>query len=284
LLGANGAGKTTVIKMLTGILPPTRGAGHVAGADMRTAPRAIQRRIGYVSQAFSLYTDLSVHENIRLYAGIYGLDARATRERAAWVLAMGDLAGHEDDIAGRLPVGLRQRLAIGCALLHRPQVLFLDEPTAGVDPIGRRRLWDILFALTREEGVAILVTTHYMGEAEHCDHLALLHGGRLIADAAPAALKRALVEEAGELLELAVSDPALAVERLAAGGYEHVALHGRRVHLLSRAPETDRERIAAVLAAAGLRLESVTTRPVSIEDVFVYRVGRLERAAAEAGP
>jgi ABC-2 type transport system ATP-binding protein len=153
LLGANGAGKTTVIKMLTGILKPSSGE---RGWPAPTCARrlAIKERIGYMSQAFSLYHDLSVLENIRLYAGIYGLDDKAARVRTDWVIGMAGLAGFENDAAGRLPMGLRQRLALGCALVHQPQVLFLDEPTSGVDPIGRRMFWDILFHLSRREGVA----------------------------------------------------------------------------------------------------------------------------------
>ena len=282
LLGANGAGKTTVIKMLTGILAPTRGEGHVAGADMRRAGAAIKRRIGYVSQAFSLYTELTVQENILLYAGIYGLTGAEARARAAWVLDMGGLHGHERDAAASLPMGLRQRLALGCALVHRPQVLFLDEPTSGVDPIGRRRFWDILFRLSRAEGVAILITTHYMLEAEHCDRLALLFAGRLVADAAPAELKREVEAEAGTLLEIACSQPLLAMEQLAQAGFRETALFGKHIHLLSPAAERDRARIPPLLAASGIRVDSIAARPLSMEDVFVYRVTALEQRAAQA--
>ena len=283
LLGANGAGKTTVIKMLTGILRPTGGEGYVAGADMQRAAAAIKRRIGYVSQAFSLYTDLTVLENILLYAGIYGLNAAEARARAAWVLDMGGLNGHERDLAGSLPMGLRQRLALGCALVHRPQVLFLDEPTSGVDPVGRRRFWEILFRLSRAEGVAILITTHYMLEAEHCDRLALLFAGRLVADAAPAALKREVEAEAGTLLEIACRQPLLAMEQLAQAGFRETALFGKHIHLLSSAPQRDRVRIAPLLAAAGIQVDAIEARPLSMEDVFVYRVTALERRAAQAG-
>jgi ABC-2 type transport system ATP-binding protein len=283
LLGANGAGKTTVIKMLTGILRPTGGTGQVAGADMQRAAAAIKRRIGYVSQVFSLYTDLTVLENILLYAGIYGLNAAEARSRAAWVLDMGGLNGHERELAGSLPMGLRQRLALGCALVHRPQVLFLDEPTSGVDPVGRRRFWDILFRLSRAEGVAILITTHYMLEAEHCDRLALLFAGRLVADAAPAALKREVEAEAGTLLEIACAQPLLAMEQLAQAGFGETALFGRHIHLLSPAAERDRARIPPLLAASGIAVDSISARPLSMEDVFVYRVTALERRAARAG-
>jgi ABC-2 type transport system ATP-binding protein len=189
LVGPNGAGKSTVIRMLTGLLAPTSGTARIGGVDIRSAPQAIRRRIGYVSQVFSLYRDLTVVENIRLYAGIYGLDGRATRARLAWVLEMAGLEGREHTWAEALPMGLRQRLALGCALVHRPGILFLDEPTSGVDPIGRRRFWDILQRLAREDGVAVLVTTHDMLEVEHCDRVGLMYAGRLIADDSPAALR-----------------------------------------------------------------------------------------------
>ena len=282
LLGANGAGKTTVIKMLTGILKPSSGAGRVAGADMRTAGLAIKERIGYMSQAFSLYHDLSVVENIRLYAGIYGLDDRQAQRRTDWVIGMAGLAGFEHDGAGRLPMGLRQRLALGCALVHEPRVLFLDEPTSGVDPIGRRMFWDILFHLSRREGVAILVTTHYMSEAEHCDHLALMYAGRVVADASPEAMKAAIAEESGRLLELRVDRPVPAQAALKAAGYGSAALHGRAVHLLSRDVDGDLARLPGVLAAAGVQVQAACLRPLSMEDVFVQRITALEEAARRA--
>jgi ABC-2 type transport system ATP-binding protein len=278
LLGANGAGKTTVIKMLTGILRPTAGSGRVAGVDMRRPARSIKARIGYMSQAFSLYQDLTVVENVRLYAGIYGLGAAETEARLAWILDVGDLGGHEDVPAGRLPMGMRQRLALGCALVHHPHALFLDEPTSGVDPVGRRRFWTILFGLARDEGVAILVTTHYMAEAEHCDRLALMFAGRLVADASPAELRRQVEAEAGRLLEVSVDRPGAALDRLVSEGFE-AALHGTRLHLLSRDPDRDTARVAAALAAGGLVLRGVARRGLSMEDVFVSRVTGLERAA-----
>jgi ABC-2 type transport system ATP-binding protein len=197
LLGSNGAGKTTVIKMLTGILQPTGGEGWVAGVKMRHAAGALKERIGYVSQAFSLYLDLTVVENIRLFAGVYGLGSRETKTRLDWIVKMANLAGFEETSAGQLPMGVRQRLALGCALVHRPQVLFLDEPTSGVDPIGRRRFWEILLHLSREEGVALLVTTHYLSE-----RLALMYGGRIVSEGSPSGLKQEVEQEAGVLLEL----------------------------------------------------------------------------------
>jgi ABC-2 type transport system ATP-binding protein len=276
LLGANGAGKTTVIKMLTGILPPTGGEGRVAGADMRSAGQAIKERIGYMSQAFSLYLDLTVRENIRLYAGIYGLNRQESAGRLAWVLNMAGLLGHEKELAGSLPMGLRQRLALGCALVHRPRILFLDEPTSGVDPVGRRRFWEILFRLSREDGVAILVTTHYMGEAEHCDHLALMFSGRVVADASPAAMKAEVEAEAGHLFEITTDQPVRAVASLTKNGFAQAALFGKRIHILCKQPEQDRKRIQQILSEAGVALTAFAARPLSMEDVFVYRVTSLE--------
>jgi ABC-2 type transport system ATP-binding protein len=281
LLGANGAGKTTVIKMLTGILRPSSGTGRVAGADVRTSGAAIKERIGYVSQVFSLYPDLSVIENIRLYAGIYGLTAAESRRRAQWVIEMAGLAGREAERPASLPMGLRQRLALGCALVHRPQVLFLDEPTSGVDPVGRRQFWDILFRLAREDGVAILVTTHYMSEAEHCDRLALMHAGRIVADAAPEALKRSVEAEAGQLIELKVADTSRTLALLREAGFD-AYLHGGSVRLLARDPEAEGARIRTLLADAGIVLHALAPRPLSMEDVFVYRVTALERVASGA--
>ena len=281
LLGANGAGKTTVIKMLTGIIPPTGGAGWVAGADMHRAGGAIKERIGYMSQAFSLYLDLTVTENIRLFAGIYGLDRRDARRRMEWIVDMAGLKGYEADRTGRLPMGVRQRLALGCALVHSPRVLFLDEPTSGVDPIGRRRFWEMLSQLAREDGVAILVTTHYMSEAEHCDRLGLMHAGRLVAEGSPADLKRQLVQDTGPLLEILTDQPGRALAQLAASGLVNATLSGTKVHVLSPDPGRDETRIRAVLSGSGIAVESVRIRQPSLEDVFVSRVRTLEQASQE---
>lgn len=276
LLGANGAGKSTVIKMLTGILSPTSGSGQVAGADMRSAGFAIKERIGYMSQAFSLYMDLTVLENIRLYAAVYGLSEARTRERTAWVLDMAGLAGQQGMRASQLPMGLRQRLALGCALVHGPQVVFLDEPTSGVDPVGRRSFWDILFRLSREQGMAVLVTTHYMSEAEHCDHLALMYAGRVVADDSPAGMKAAVEREAGHLLEIRTARPADTLAWLRQQGWRHSALFGTLVHCLPADPAVDAAALSLRLQGAGLAAASVQARPLSMEDVFVYRITDLE--------
>jgi ABC-2 type transport system ATP-binding protein len=277
LLGANGAGKTTVIKMLNGLMPPTGGEGWVAGADMKTAGGAIKERIGYMSQAFSLYLDLTVEENIRLFAGIYGLNRPATTTRLEWILSMAGLKGYESSLTSRLPMGVRQRLALGCALVHQPRVLFLDEPTSGVDPIGRRHFWDILSVLAREEGVAIMVTTHYMSEAEHCDKLALMFAGRIVSEGSPSEMKRQVETEAGRLVELTVDRPAPAINELELAGFAGVALFGTKLHLLSHDPEGDEPRIREICAASQVVVQSIKTRPLSLEDVFVYRVMELEK-------
>ncbi len=282
LLGANGAGKTTVIKMLVGLLPPTSGTGFVAGSPMARAGRSIKEHIGYMSQVFSLYGDLTVVENIELYAGIYGLDRRATRERTAWILEMADLLGVERQRTSTLPVGLRQRLALGCALVHRPRVLFLDEPTSGVDPVGRRRFWDLLFRLSREDRVSILITTHAMSEAEHCDHLALLYAGRIVADASPEAMKADLAAEVGGVLEVRTDQPLAALEALQRAGFSGAALHGRTIHLLAPESPDVRARIQGALEGAGARLQGIAVQPLTMEDVFVTRVLALERENGEA--
>jgi ABC-type multidrug transport system ATPase subunit len=277
LLGANGAGKTTVIKMLTGIIRPTGGAGRIAGADMREAGQAIKERIGYMSQAFSLYLDLTVLENIRLYAGIYGLNKAQTRLRTDWIIDMAGLAGFESALAAGLPMGIRQRLALGCALVHQPQVLFLDEPTSGVDPVGRRRLWETIFRLSREEAVTVLVTTHYMSEAEHCDHLALMFAGKVVADASPTEMKSQVEAEAGQLIEVATDQPMRAQQSLVQNGFPGASVYGKSIHLFSQEPDADGGQIAKILAADGIGFISAVPKPLSMEDVFVYRVMALEK-------
>jgi ABC-2 type transport system ATP-binding protein len=282
LLGANGAGKTTVIKMLNGILLPSGGTGLVAGADMRTAAGSIKERIGYMSQAFSLYLDLTVEENIRLFAGIYGLDKRTMAERYRWIITMAGLSGYESSLTGRLPMGVRQRLALGCALVHSPRVLFLDEPTSGVDPIGRRHFWEILSRLAREDGVAILITTHYMSEAEHCDNLALMYAGRIVAGGSPVDMKRQVEQEAGRLFEVVADQPAKALVHLRQAGFHGAALFGTKLHFFCRDPLRDKDCACQALEDSGVQVTSVNERPLSLEDVFVYRVMALEQAEQPA--
>ncbi|MEI6335472.1 MAG: ATP-binding cassette domain-containing protein [Methylococcaceae bacterium] len=276
LLGANGAGKTTTIKMLTGILPPSAGEGHVAGADMRHAGQLIKERIGYMSQSFSLYMDLTVMENIRLYASIYGINRKIIKQRLAWVIHIAGLEDVIGQLAGSLSMGIRQRLALGCALVHQPTVLFLDEPTSGVDPIGRRHFWEILVHLARVEQVAILVTTHYMSEAEHCDHLALMYAGRVIADDSPANMIQALQNEAGQLLEITTDNPLATLEHLKQARFKGATLYGKHIHLLTLNIETVKDRIRELLEKQSIKLITLEARSPTLEDVFVYRVLALE--------
>lgn len=188
LLGANGAGKSTLIRMLCGILQPTSGSAMVAGLPVATRSDEIKQRIGYMSQLFSLYRDLTVRENIRLFAGIYGLFGAAERERARWALSVAGLETRAKTMAGDLSGGYRQRLALACALLHEPVVLFLDEPTSGVDPVARRSFWDLIDSLAAG-GTTVMVTTHYLDEAEYCNQLAMMHAGRIVATGTPGAIK-----------------------------------------------------------------------------------------------
>lgn len=281
LLGANGAGKTTAIKMLTGILPPSEGEGQVAGADMRNAAQAIKERIGYMSQAFSLYLDLTVIENIHLYASIYGVSRSILKQRLDWVIQIAGLEEVTAQLAGSLPMGVRQRLALGCALVHQPGVLFLDEPTSGVDPIGRRHFWEILMHLANVEQVAILVTTHYMSEAEHCDHLALMYAGRVIADDTPGNMIQALQDEAGQLLNITTDQPLQALALLEKSDFKGVALFGRHIHLLAQDRDTAEKKIRELLDKESIKLLNLSADAPSLEDVFVYRVLALENQEPE---
>ena len=189
-LGPNGAGKSTTIRMLCGLLKPTSGRAEVAGFDVSRYPESVRQNIGYMSQKFSLYNDLTVIENIRLFAGLYSVPASDLQQRIEWALKMANLKGQENLITGTLPGGWKQRLALGCAVLHKPPVIFLDEPTSGVDPIARREFWDLIYQLS-ENGHTVFVTTHYMDEAEYCHRLALMYKGKIIAMDTPAALMQA---------------------------------------------------------------------------------------------
>jgi len=276
-LGANGAGKTTAIKMLTGILPPSAGEGEVAGANMRFAGQAIKERIGYMSQAFSLYRDLTVRENLRLYATIYGVRRVRLEQRIDELVVLAGLQSATDSLVHALPMGMRQRLALSCALVHRPRVLFLDEPTSGVDPIGRRRFWEILVRLAKVDQVAILVTTHYMSEAEHCDHLALMYAGRVIADDSPVQMKQALAQKTGQMLDILASRPLEAMKILQKAGFEGISLFGKHIHLLTRDADRIVRQLPQLFSRHGVELIGCTPLPVTLEDVFVYRVLVLEK-------
>ncbi|MBW1953684.1 MAG: ABC transporter ATP-binding protein [Deltaproteobacteria bacterium] len=267
-LGPNGAGKTTLIKMLTGILPPSGGQAWIAGHELGTYRQKIKLQLGYMSQKFSLYRDLTVLENLQLYGGIYRMSAAELHSRIPQILAMTDLEGREDELAGGLPLGIRQRLALGCAILHRPRLVFLDEPTSGVDPLARRKFWQIISELAAD-GVTVLVSTHYMDEAQHCQRLALMHQGRLVAVGTPEELRGRAEAGLGRLLEVETQDFRQAM-MVVQKEFSQAFLHGSRIHIPTREPEADRQRIQKLLAQAGLPLDQVLEIPLSMEDTFIY--------------
>jgi len=272
-LGPNGAGKSTTIRMLCGILTPTAGEGRVAGFDIATQPEQIRQRAGYMSQRFSLYDDLTVNENITFFGGVYGVTGERLAARREWILTMADLRGREDSLTGQLAVGFKQRLALGCAVVHEPSVVFLDEPTAGVDPISRRQFWDLIYEATGG-GVTAFVTTHYMDEAEHCDRLALIYGGRVIALGTPDQLR---AELPGIVYELACEQPAAAVAVLQAEpGVLEAALFGAGVHART-APGVPAEHLQQALAGAGIRVERIEAISPGLEDVFVALIEEADR-------
>jgi ABC-2 type transport system ATP-binding protein len=267
-LGPNGAGKTTAIRMLIGSLPPTSGTARVAGHDVAVEPYAVRRAIGYMSQLFSLYGDLTVRENLDLFAGLYDLSGERRSGRIRWALANAELEGREEQLTAMLPLGLKQRLALGSAILHEPAVLFLDEPTSGVDPAARRAFWELISDLAAG-GTTILVSTHYMEEAEHCHRVALMNRGRLIAIDAPSALKASLERP---ILEVRTSDPSRAAAILdGLEELEDATMFGRAVHVVVSDEAVARERIAAALEREGVELGEVRRVRPTLEDVFVSR-------------
>lgn len=272
-LGPNGAGKTTTIKMLTGLLKPTRGRARVAGFDVGADAAEVKSRVGYMSQQFSLYADLTVIENVRLFGGLYGVTGDHLTRRAAEILEMAGLSGRADRLTGSLPLGWKQRLALGCAILHGPPVLFLDEPTSGVDPIARRRFWDLIDGLS-ERGTTVFVSTHYMEEAEFCHRLALMNRGAMIALDTPGALRAGMQEP---ILELSGVDAPGAVEVLQSEpDVLEAAMFGRRVHVVVEDATAATAKIPAVLAAGGISGHPALRRiEPSLEDVFVSHVRRV---------
>jgi ABC-2 type transport system ATP-binding protein len=266
-LGPNGAGKSTTIRMLCGLLRPSSGRAVVAGFDVAQRPEQVRQNIGYMSQKFSLNNDLKVMENIRLFAGLYSVPRAQLKERIAWALRMSNLEGRETLLTGTLPGGWKQRLALGCAVLHRPPVIFLDEPTSGVDPIARRQFWDLIHEMAGE-GVTVFVTTHYMEEAEYCNRLALIFRGRIVALGTPTELKQRCMK--GELLLVECEPLGAALELLrAAPGVLDAAVFGNAIHLVVEDAATVAPRIASFLADGGIHVSQVEKIRPSLEDVFV---------------
>jgi ABC-2 type transport system ATP-binding protein len=266
-LGPNGAGKSTTIRMLCGLLRPTSGRALVAGYDVSRQPESVRQNIGYMSQKFSLYNDLKVIENLRLFAGLYSVPSGQLKERIAWALDMANLKGQENLIVGTLPGGWKQRLALGCAVLHRPAIIFLDEPTSGVDPIVRRQFWDLIHTMAGT-GVTVFVTTHYMEEAEYCNRLALIFRGRIVALGTPTELKQRFMR--GELLLVECSPLGPAMEALrSAAAVMDAAVFGNSLHLVVQDAQAAIPEVRKCLADHGAAVQRVVAIPPSLEDVFV---------------
>jgi len=272
-LGPNGAGKSTTIRMLNGLLLPTRGSGAVAGFDIVRETAQIKQHIGYMSQRFSLYEDLTAFENLTFFGGIYGLDGARLQERTEAALTQVGLWDRRHDLTRTLALGLRQRLALASAILHEPPILFLDEPTSGVDPISRRNFWDMIYALA-ERGVTILVTTHYMEEAEFCDRLVLIYQGRIIIQGTPRELKRTVPqqilavypERLGEALEI--------VQRLP--GVREAAVFGDGLHVASANAAEMESAVRQALDAEGIAIRRLARVEPSLEDAFISLIERSE--------
>ena len=273
-LGPNGSGKTTTIRMLCGLLSPTSGSGTVAGWDILHQQERIKPEVGYMSQKFSLYNDLTVEENLDFYAGVYGLSNSRLEIRKRWALEMAGLIGRERALTRNLSGGWKQRLALGCAILHEPRVLFLDEPTSGVDPISRRAFWDLIDNLS-ERGVTVFVTTHYMDEAEHCHTLGLIYNGKLIAHGSPTGLRANV--QGGQMLEVASPQPIRALQALQGlEGVLSAGLYGDRVHVLVEDVARTGQNIQSALASKGHPARSIQPIPFSLEDLFVIFIEREE--------
>jgi ABC-2 type transport system ATP-binding protein len=278
-LGPNGSGKTTTIRILLGLLRPTEGMATVLGENIAQSPERVRPRLGYMSQRFSLYDDLTVVENLRFYGRTYGLKREKLRERIDFALAMADLKGRERDRTSNLSGGWRQRLALGAAILHDPELVFLDEPTAGVDPVSRRAFWELLYEIATQ-GTTIFVTTHYMDEAEHCEELAFIHEGNIIARGSPQQIKDTMMR--GQVLEISPGDPSQAMLILENGrkagslDVEEVALYGAQIHVI--APDVARVSpvITTMITEGGTEPGNMAVIAPSLEDVFISCVRREE--------
>jgi ABC-2 type transport system ATP-binding protein len=266
-LGPNGAGKSTTIRMLCGLLHPTSGLASVAGIDVAKQPERVRQRIGYMSQKFSLYNDLTVEENIRFFGGMYQVPDLEMGERIRWVIRMAGLEGRERTLTATLAVGWKQRLALGCAVLHKPAVLFLDEPTSGVDPISRRQFWELIHEMAAS-GVTVFVTTHYMDEAEYCNLLVLIYQGRIVASGSPAELKRTAMKGELLLIECEPLGPALEALEKSASAMD-VAVFGNALHAVVSSAAEAIPRLRAELERAAVTVHRIEAIPASLEDVFV---------------
>jgi len=278
-LGPNGAGKSTTIRILCGLLAPTSGRATVDGYDVATQSELVRQNIGYMSQKFSLYDDLTVEENIEFFGGVYGVPPQTLPQRRDYVLKMANLEDRRQTPTRELPGGLKQRLALGCAILHEPPILFLDEPTSGVDPVARRNFWELIYKLS-ESGHTIFVTTHYMDEAEYCHRVALMYSGRVIALGSPAELKHVFGEH--HLLMLETSDLLGAMRALhGRKAIVDVAVFGSGLHIKVDDEPRAVEEIRSALGAAGIKIDGLEPIPPSMEDVFVGLIEEQERLVAK---
>jgi ABC-2 type transport system ATP-binding protein len=270
LLGSNGAGKSTLIRMFCGLLTPTSGKGLVLGLDIGRQSEAIRRRIGYMTQRFSLYDDLTVRQNLDFFSGVYGLRGKERGDRIAWAIKMANLTGKESLVTRSLPGGWKQRLALACAVLHRPQVVFLDEPTGGVDPISRRRFWTLIDEMSGE-GVTLIVTTHYLDEAERCDRIALMHAGRLLAIGTVPEMKQVFAGRA--ILEVHCPRFLEAQEQLDRESWVlEASVFGDRLHVVVADAQDGRRRILELLEQEGNTPAAVERIVPSLEDVFIHSI------------
>ena len=266
-LGPNGAGKSTTIKMLCGILPPTAGTGRVGGYDIVKDRGRIKTIIGYMSQKFSLYQDLTVEENIDFYSGIYNIPTAKKQERKEWIIEMAGLEDLRGNLTRNLSGGWKQRLALGCAIIHQPEIVFLDEPTSGVDPIAREKFWDLIRKMAGQ-GITVFVTTHYMDEAENCGRMVLIYKGSIIAMGTPEELKTKFMK--GEVLEITVANPELWVEKLTGlAGVQETALFGTTVHAVVGKAAREKEGVEKYLRDNKAEDCQVARIKPSLEDVFV---------------
>ncbi|HMQ68425.1 MAG TPA: ABC transporter ATP-binding protein [Ignavibacteria bacterium] len=278
-LGSNGAGKSTTIKMLCGILEPTSGDALVGGFSIATQPDEVKKNIGYMSQKFSLYNDLTVSENINFFGGVYGLENKILKDRKKWVLEISGLDGREDTLTSSLSVGFKQRLALGCAVIHEPKIIFLDEPTGGVDPISRRKFWDLITDLS-DKGTTVFVTTHYLDEAEFCGRIILIDAGILIAAGSPKELKKEYIKN--KVIQLDCSDIYKAAEILEKENItDSISIFGNSLHLTMKEQirsvnglEDDEIRIITDLLSGDndLKIYHISEISPSLEDVFLYLV------------
>ncbi len=282
-LGPNGSGKTTVIKMLTGLLPLSGGSAHVEGLDVRTDSEAVRERIGYMSQNFSLYHDLTVTENLQFYGRIYSLEPSRLKRRIEEIVELNSLGPYLNRLASQLSGGWRQRLALGCAMLHEPRLLFLDEPTAGIDPVARRQLWDLLFELSGQ-GITFFVTTHYMDEAERCSHVAYIYYGKLIADGTPNSLRELPDVQPQGTFRVEITTPevtrALRFARQIPG-IRSATIFGQSIHALIE-DHCDLDELREQLLKNGIAVAEIRPLAPSLEDVFVeltYRHQAMQEAA-----